>query len=63
MVFDDIGEAALYAAWLKNNANISDTEDIKSAFHAGFHLSFNRITYLMKLVNTVKNASDTETKN
>ena len=34
MVFDDIGEAALYAAWLKDNANISDTEDIKRAFHA-----------------------------
>ena len=63
MTFDDINEAALYAAWLKDNANISDTEDIKSAFHAGFYLSFNRMAYLMKLVNTVKNASDTKPKN
>lgn len=62
MEFNDISEAALYAAWLKDN-NISETEDIKSAFHAGFYLSFNRIAYLMKLVNTVENASDTEHKN
>ncbi|MDE5621314.1 MAG: hypothetical protein K2I80_12510 [Ruminococcus sp.] len=63
MIYDDINEAELYAAWLKDNENISETEDIKSAFHAGFHLSFKRITYLMKLVDSMSNTSDIETKN
>ncbi|MDE5772686.1 MAG: hypothetical protein K2I06_13880 [Ruminococcus sp.] len=63
MEFNDISEAALYMAWIENNKNILDTEDIKSAFHAGFNLAFKRMAYLMELVNTVKNASDTEHKN
>ena len=62
MIYDDINEAALYATWLKDN-NISETEDIKSAFHAGFNLAFKRMAYLMKLVTMMKNASDTELKN
>lgn len=60
MVFDDISEAVLYEAWLRDNENISETEDIKSAFHAGFHLSFKRMTYLMRLAGSMSNASDSD---
>lgn len=60
MEFDDISEAALYMAWIENNKNILDTEDVKSAFHAGFHLAFKRMAYLMELISTITNASDTE---
>lgn len=63
MIYDDINEDALYAEWLKDNTNISETEDIKSAFNAGFRLAFKRMSYLMKLVNMRLNASDTEPKN
>lgn len=62
MIYDDINEAALYATWLKDN-NISETEDIKSAFYAGFNLAFKRMAYLIELVTMMKNASDTEPKN
>lgn len=63
MEFDDISEAALYMAWIENNKNILDTEDIKSAFYAGFHLAFKQMTYLMEIISTITNASDTESKN
>lgn len=63
MEFNDISEAALYMAWLENNENITETEDIKSAFHAGFNLAFKRMEYLMELIITMTNASDAEPKN
>lgn len=63
MAFDDISEAALYMAWIENNKNILDTEDVKSAFHAGFHSAFKRMEYLIKLINTITNEPDQEPKN
>lgn len=60
MIYDDINEATLYAEWLKDNTNISETEDIKSAFYAGFHSAFKRMTYLIKIMNML-NALDSDT--
>lgn len=60
MEFNDISEAALYMVWLENNKNITETEDIKSAFHAEFHLAFKRMMYLMEIV-TILTASDSGT--
>lgn len=62
MIYDNINEDAFYAEWLKNT-NISENEEIKSAFYARFHLAFKRMATLMELVNMMDNTSDTEPKN
>lgn len=62
MIYDNINKAALYEKWLKDNTNISETEETKNAFYAGYYAAFNRIMDLMRRVDMLTKADSSNAK-
>lgn len=40
-----------YKQWCNNTANISESTETQSAFYAGYHIAFDRMMALMKIVD------------
>ena len=61
-MYDNVDKAVLYAKWLKDNTNISETEETKSAFYAGYYAAFNKMLNLMKRVDMLTKADSSNAK-